>query len=193
MCFFFFNFPSSLYQDPDVINTPLPVEHSATTEDDGGRVIRPSDHTSTGLTPLLVSPHSVSQDFPSQRGLSSLALGPTPVTLQPTKPCLVSTPPENPARPPWGDVMPWRSGAVRGRVCSRYWFVSSREPEAEEQDDEPVEPHVRLLGFGKLQGEENSRSHSVYAALRHYSVYNWCILKGTAYYTFVSLICVHPK
>uniref|UniRef100_A0A673C9L8 Tyrosine-protein kinase receptor n=1 Tax=Sphaeramia orbicularis TaxID=375764 RepID=A0A673C9L8_9TELE len=50
-------------QDPDVINTPLPVEYGPTTEDDA--VIRPSDHTSSSLTPLLVS-HPVSQDSPSQ-------------------------------------------------------------------------------------------------------------------------------
>uniref|UniRef100_A0A673C0P8 Tyrosine-protein kinase receptor n=1 Tax=Sphaeramia orbicularis TaxID=375764 RepID=A0A673C0P8_9TELE len=59
-------------QDPDVINTPLPVEYGPTTEDDA--VIRPSDHTSSSLTPLLVS-HPVSQDSPSQLGLSSLGLG----------------------------------------------------------------------------------------------------------------------
>uniref|UniRef100_A0A8C4HWV6 Tyrosine-protein kinase receptor n=1 Tax=Dicentrarchus labrax TaxID=13489 RepID=A0A8C4HWV6_DICLA len=55
-------------QDPDVINTPLPVEYGPTAEDDGGRVIRPSDHTSTSLTPLLV---------------------PTPLPPQPTKPRLL--------------------------------------------------------------------------------------------------------
>uniref|UniRef100_A0AAQ5XJW6 Tyrosine-protein kinase receptor n=1 Tax=Amphiprion ocellaris TaxID=80972 RepID=A0AAQ5XJW6_AMPOC len=60
-------------QDPDVINTPLPVEYGPNTEDDGGTVIRPSDPTSTSLTPLLVS-HPVSQDLPSQFGLSSIGL-----------------------------------------------------------------------------------------------------------------------
>uniref|UniRef100_A0A8D0D1K0 Tyrosine-protein kinase receptor n=1 Tax=Sander lucioperca TaxID=283035 RepID=A0A8D0D1K0_SANLU len=47
-------------QDPDVINTPLPFEYTPTTEDDGGTINRASDHTSTSLTPLLVS-HPVSQ------------------------------------------------------------------------------------------------------------------------------------
>uniref|UniRef100_A0A8C4HY81 Tyrosine-protein kinase receptor n=1 Tax=Dicentrarchus labrax TaxID=13489 RepID=A0A8C4HY81_DICLA len=75
-------------QDPDVINTPLPVEYGPTAEDDGGRVIRPSDHTSTSLTPLLVS-HTVSQDSSSQLGLSSLGLSPTPLPPQPTKPRLL--------------------------------------------------------------------------------------------------------
>ncbi|XP_023249508.1 ALK tyrosine kinase receptor-like isoform X1 [Seriola lalandi dorsalis] len=75
-------------QDPDVINTPLPVEYSPNTEDDGGTVIRPSDHTSTSLTPLLVS-HPVSQDSSSQLGLSSLGLSPTPLPPQPTKPRLL--------------------------------------------------------------------------------------------------------
>uniref|UniRef100_A0A8D3CRV1 Tyrosine-protein kinase receptor n=1 Tax=Scophthalmus maximus TaxID=52904 RepID=A0A8D3CRV1_SCOMX len=42
-------------QDPDVINTPLPVEYGPNTEDDGRTAIRPSDHTSTSLSPFLVS------------------------------------------------------------------------------------------------------------------------------------------
>ncbi|KAM6917254.1 tyrosine-protein kinase receptor [Lycodopsis pacificus] len=75
-------------QDPDVINTPLPMEYTPTAEDNGGTIIRPSDHTSTSLTPLLVS-HPVSQAFPSQLGLSSLGLGPTPLPPQPTKPRLL--------------------------------------------------------------------------------------------------------
>uniref|UniRef100_A0A667ZAF2 Tyrosine-protein kinase receptor n=1 Tax=Myripristis murdjan TaxID=586833 RepID=A0A667ZAF2_9TELE len=75
-------------QDPDVINTPLPVEYSPTIEDDGGTVIRPSDHTSSSLTPLLVS-HPVSQDPSTQLGPSSLGLGPTPLPPQPTKPRLL--------------------------------------------------------------------------------------------------------
>ncbi|XP_067469880.1 tyrosine-protein kinase receptor [Thunnus thynnus] len=75
-------------QDPDVINTPLPVEYGPTTEDDGSTVIRPSDHTPTSLSPLLVS-HPVSQDASSQLGLSPLGLGPTPLPPQPTKPRLL--------------------------------------------------------------------------------------------------------
>lgn len=71
-----------------MINTPLPVEYAPTTEDDGGRVIRPSDHTSSSLTPLLVS-HPVPQDSPSQLGLSPLGLGTSPYPLQPTKPRLL--------------------------------------------------------------------------------------------------------
>uniref|UniRef100_A0A3Q1FAG1 Tyrosine-protein kinase receptor n=1 Tax=Acanthochromis polyacanthus TaxID=80966 RepID=A0A3Q1FAG1_9TELE len=75
-------------QDPDVINTPLPVEYGPNTEDDASTVIQPSDPTSTSLTPLLVS-HPVSQDLPSQFGLSSIGLGPSPHIPQPTKPCLL--------------------------------------------------------------------------------------------------------
>ncbi|XP_078145677.1 tyrosine-protein kinase receptor [Centroberyx gerrardi] len=70
-------------QDPDVINTPLPVEYGPTMEEDGGPVIRPSDHTSSSLTPLL------SQDPSSQLVPSSLGLGPTPLPPQPTKPRLL--------------------------------------------------------------------------------------------------------
>uniref|UniRef100_A0AAX7U189 Tyrosine-protein kinase receptor n=1 Tax=Astatotilapia calliptera TaxID=8154 RepID=A0AAX7U189_ASTCA len=75
-------------QDPDVINTPLPVEYGPNTDDDGGTVIRPTDPTSTCLTPLLVS-HPPSQDCPSQLGFSAMGLGPTPLPLQPTKPRLL--------------------------------------------------------------------------------------------------------
>ncbi|CAJ1073548.1 LOW QUALITY PROTEIN: leukocyte tyrosine kinase receptor [Xyrichtys novacula] len=67
-------------QDPDVINTPLPVEYGPTSEDDSGLIIRPSDHTSTSLTPLLVS-HPITQD--------SLSLGSSPLPPQPTKPRLL--------------------------------------------------------------------------------------------------------
>ncbi|XP_062253178.1 tyrosine-protein kinase receptor [Platichthys flesus] len=75
-------------QDPDVINTPLPVEYGPNTDDDIGKIIRPSDLTSSSLTPLLAS-HPVTQDTPSQLGLSSLGLGPTPLPPQPTKPRLL--------------------------------------------------------------------------------------------------------
>lgn len=71
-----------------MINTPLPVEYGPTTEDDGGTVIRPSDHTPSSLSPLLVS-HPVSQDASSQLGLSPLGLGATPLPPQPTKPRLL--------------------------------------------------------------------------------------------------------
>lgn len=64
-------------QDPDVINTPLPVEYTPTAEDDGGKVIRPPN-------PLLLSSHPVPQDPTSQLGLSALGH-----TLQPTKPRLL--------------------------------------------------------------------------------------------------------
>uniref|UniRef100_A0AAQ6IGE1 receptor protein-tyrosine kinase n=1 Tax=Anabas testudineus TaxID=64144 RepID=A0AAQ6IGE1_ANATE len=60
-------------QDPDVINTPLPVEYGPTAEDDGGTVVRPSDHTSTSLSPLLVS-HPISQESSSQLSLPPLGL-----------------------------------------------------------------------------------------------------------------------
>ncbi|XP_069008390.1 tyrosine-protein kinase receptor [Embiotoca jacksoni] len=75
-------------QDPDVINTPLPVEYGPNTEDDGSIVIRPTDPTSSSLTPLLVS-HPVPQDSPSQLGLGSMGLGTAPLPPQPTKPRLL--------------------------------------------------------------------------------------------------------
>lgn len=79
---------SCFCQDPDVINTPLPVEYGPTSEDDGVPVIRPSDHTSTSLTPLLVS-RPISHNSSSQLGLPSLGPSSTPVPPQPTKPRLL--------------------------------------------------------------------------------------------------------
>uniref|UniRef100_A0A665VTR3 Tyrosine-protein kinase receptor n=1 Tax=Echeneis naucrates TaxID=173247 RepID=A0A665VTR3_ECHNA len=76
-------------QDPDVINTPLPVECGPNSEDDSGTVIRPSDHTSTSLTPLLVS-HQVSQDSSSQ-------LGTQPVQVTSCREAL---------EPSWADLVP---------------------------------------------------------------------------------------
>ncbi|KAM9354854.1 tyrosine-protein kinase receptor [Pholidichthys leucotaenia] len=75
-------------QDPDVINTLLPVEHGPNAEDDGGTLIRPTDPTSNSLTPLLVS-HPGSHELPSQMAFSSTGLGPTAPPLQPTKPHLL--------------------------------------------------------------------------------------------------------
>uniref|UniRef100_A0AAR2KRA1 Tyrosine-protein kinase receptor n=1 Tax=Pygocentrus nattereri TaxID=42514 RepID=A0AAR2KRA1_PYGNA len=46
-------------QDPDVINTPLPVEYGPAVEEEGSTVIRPEG--SGSMTPLLVT-HSMSQD-----------------------------------------------------------------------------------------------------------------------------------
>uniref|UniRef100_A0A4W5MIB8 Tyrosine-protein kinase receptor n=1 Tax=Hucho hucho TaxID=62062 RepID=A0A4W5MIB8_9TELE len=74
-------------QDPDVINTPLPVEYGPTMEEELSTVICPD--TSGSLTPLLVA-HSTSQEVSPQ--LSSLGLGlgigPTPLP-QPHKPRLL--------------------------------------------------------------------------------------------------------
>ncbi|XP_028293415.1 tyrosine-protein kinase receptor isoform X2 [Gouania willdenowi] len=71
-------------QDPDVVNTPLPVEYGPNTEDDG--VIRPTEPSSSSLTPLLDS-HPVSQDAPAQLSLSSV--GSTHLPPQPTDPRLL--------------------------------------------------------------------------------------------------------
>uniref|UniRef100_A0A3Q3WTH8 Tyrosine-protein kinase receptor n=1 Tax=Mola mola TaxID=94237 RepID=A0A3Q3WTH8_MOLML len=74
-------------QDPDVINTLLPVEYAPTAEDDGSRVIRP-DHASSSLTPLLVS-HPVSQDSPSQLEVTSCREALEPSWAEPVPaPCL---------------------------------------------------------------------------------------------------------
>uniref|UniRef100_A0A8C6PFW6 Tyrosine-protein kinase receptor n=1 Tax=Nothobranchius furzeri TaxID=105023 RepID=A0A8C6PFW6_NOTFU len=57
-------------QDPDVINTPLPMEYSPNTEDDGGTVLRPAVPSSTSLNPLLVS-RPICHDSSSQLGFTA--------------------------------------------------------------------------------------------------------------------------
>lgn len=71
-----------------MINTSLPVEYASTAEDDGGKFVRPSEHATSSLAPLLMS-HAGSQGSSSQLGLSPLSLGPTPHLLQPIKPHLL--------------------------------------------------------------------------------------------------------
>uniref|UniRef100_A0A673YZU3 Tyrosine-protein kinase receptor n=1 Tax=Salmo trutta TaxID=8032 RepID=A0A673YZU3_SALTR len=80
-------------QDPDVINTPLPVEYGPTIEEELSTVICPD--TSGSLTPLLVA-HSASQEVSPQLSSLGLGIGPTPLP-QPHKP---SSPLSN--RGPWG-------------------------------------------------------------------------------------------
>ncbi|XP_027855967.1 tyrosine-protein kinase receptor isoform X1 [Xiphophorus couchianus] len=75
-------------QDPDVINTPLPVEYGPNTDDDGGTVMRPTAPNSTSLTPLLVS-RPVCKDSPSQLGFSPKGFSPPVPPPQPTKPRLL--------------------------------------------------------------------------------------------------------
>ncbi|KAM4540780.1 tyrosine-protein kinase receptor [Fundulus diaphanus] len=75
-------------QDPDVINTPLPVEYGPNTEEGGGSVLRPAAPTSTSLTPLLVS-RPVCKDSPSQLGFSPKGFIPPAPPPQPTKPRLL--------------------------------------------------------------------------------------------------------
>ncbi|XP_049595358.1 tyrosine-protein kinase receptor isoform X1 [Syngnathus scovelli] len=65
-------------QDPDVINTPLPVEYRPTTDDDGAAVISPADHTPTSFAPLPVS----------LAPTSPLSLAPSVLPPPPAKPCV---------------------------------------------------------------------------------------------------------
>lgn len=68
---------SMICQDPDVINTPLPVEYGPAVEEDG-TVIR--SEGSGSLTPLLMG-HSMSQDASPRPGITDTA----PQVLKPTK------------------------------------------------------------------------------------------------------------
>ncbi|XP_034015617.1 leukocyte tyrosine kinase receptor isoform X2 [Thalassophryne amazonica] len=121
-------------QDPDVINTPLPVEYTPISEDDGGHIIQPSDHTSTGLTPLHVS-HSCSQNPSSRLDLSSLGVSPTPPPPQPTKPrLLVQRPPpihqevvsySEMLEPSWAELVP-APGLPAAGVCTGDSWLNSK-------------------------------------------------------------------
>uniref|UniRef100_A0A8C5GJ39 Tyrosine-protein kinase receptor n=1 Tax=Gouania willdenowi TaxID=441366 RepID=A0A8C5GJ39_GOUWI len=93
-------------QDPDVVNTPLPVEYGPNTEDDG--VIRPTEPSSSSLTPLLDS-HPVSQDAPAQLSLSSV--GSTHLPPQPTDP-LTSC--REVLEPSWAEPVPAPAGPSAG-------------------------------------------------------------------------------
>ncbi|XP_035614706.1 tyrosine-protein kinase receptor-like isoform X1 [Oncorhynchus keta] len=74
-------------QDPDVINTPLPVEYGPTVEEELSTVIRPD--TPGSLTPLLLG-HTASQEFSPQMSSLGLGLGMGPTSLpQPHNPCLL--------------------------------------------------------------------------------------------------------
>uniref|UniRef100_A0A8C6VV77 Tyrosine-protein kinase receptor n=1 Tax=Nothobranchius furzeri TaxID=105023 RepID=A0A8C6VV77_NOTFU len=75
-------------QDPDVINTPLPMEYSPNTEDDGGTVLRPAVPSSTSLNPLLVS-RPICHDSSSQLGFTAKGFSPPVLPPQPTQPCLL--------------------------------------------------------------------------------------------------------
>ncbi|XP_036810917.1 leukocyte tyrosine kinase receptor isoform X1 [Oncorhynchus mykiss] len=74
-------------QDPDVINTPLPVEYGPTVEEELSTVIRPD--TPGSLTPLLLG-HTASQEISPQMTSLGLGLGMGPTSLpQPHNPCLL--------------------------------------------------------------------------------------------------------
>ncbi|XP_055718821.1 tyrosine-protein kinase receptor-like [Salvelinus fontinalis] len=74
-------------QDPDVINTPLPVEYGPTVEEELSTVIRPD--TPGSLTPLLLA-HTASQEVSPQISSLCLGLGMGHMSLpQPHKPCLL--------------------------------------------------------------------------------------------------------
>ncbi|MED6251015.1 hypothetical protein ATANTOWER_019038 [Ataeniobius toweri] len=75
-------------QDPDVINTPLPVEYGPNTEDDVSTVMHPAAPTSASLTPLLVS-RPVCKDSSSLLGFSPKGFSPPIPPPQPTKPRLL--------------------------------------------------------------------------------------------------------
>ncbi|KAM8834221.1 tyrosine-protein kinase receptor isoform 1-T1 [Synchiropus picturatus] len=91
-------------QDPDVINTPLPVEYRPST-DDSSAIIRPADRNPSSLAPV---PHTCTSQ------LSPLGLGSVAFLPQPTKPCL-RTPPIHrdveALEPSWAEPVPACKGS----------------------------------------------------------------------------------
>ncbi|XP_077413872.1 tyrosine-protein kinase receptor isoform X2 [Vanacampus margaritifer] len=83
-------------QDPDVINTPLPVEYRPTADDDSAAVIRPSDSTPTSFAPLPAS----SALLPQPAKPCLLLQGVPPVQREAT-PCR-----EVPPDPSWAEAAP---------------------------------------------------------------------------------------
>ncbi|CAL8300415.1 unnamed protein product [Boreogadus saida] len=93
-------------QDPDVINTPLPVEYTPNRGDDGDMATRPADHTSSRLPPLLApkeEPSLALGQSSTRAGVQSSA--PLPQHL--SKPRLHlpppgQLPPQEAPEPAWG-------------------------------------------------------------------------------------------
>uniref|UniRef100_A0A4W5R5Q0 Tyrosine-protein kinase receptor n=1 Tax=Hucho hucho TaxID=62062 RepID=A0A4W5R5Q0_9TELE len=112
-------------QDPDVINTPLPVEYGPTVEE-LSTVIRPD--TPGSLTPLLLA-HTASQEVSPQISSLGLGLGMGPTSLpQPNKPCLLLQRPQQlpqevasyreALEPCWAEPVP----ALGPGVCPGAWL-----------------------------------------------------------------------
>ncbi|XP_057714988.1 tyrosine-protein kinase receptor [Corythoichthys intestinalis] len=104
-------------QDPDVINTPLPVEYRPTAEDDSATVVRPSDHTPTSFSPL---------NSPS-------TLTPSALLPQPAKPrhILPKGPPVQHEAPSCRDALPEPSRAEAAQppaVCTMGFWPNPEAP-----------------------------------------------------------------
>nr|XP_046268451.1 leukocyte tyrosine kinase receptor isoform X2 [Scatophagus argus] len=153
-------------QDPDVINSPLPVEYAPTAEDDGGRVIRPSDHTSNSLAPLLS--HHVSQDSSAQLGLPSLGLGPTPLPPKPTKPRLLlqRTQPvhhevtscREALEPSWAELVPAPGLSAAGVCAGGHW------PQVDPPHHRPCSRNRSSSGSQKLKNKTKNLWNPTYGS-----------------------------
>ncbi|XP_014065765.2 leukocyte tyrosine kinase receptor isoform X2 [Salmo salar] len=131
-------------QDPDVINTPLPVEYGPTIEEELSTVICPD--TSGSLTPLLVA-HSDTQEVSPQLSSLGLGIGPTPLP-QPHKPCLLLHRPQQlpqevasyreALEPCWAEPVPAPG------VCPGAWL-----------QPEPLQPCSRNSSFSGSQRLKN--------------------------------------
>ncbi|KAK1793003.1 hypothetical protein P4O66_001718 [Electrophorus voltai] len=102
-------------QDPDVINTPLPVEHGPAVEDESSIVIHPEG--SGSMNPFLVT-QSMSQDTPVQPAISA------PLSQVHKPHLLLQRPPQMPLQatrcealePCWADLVPTNGS------CSGSWL-----------------------------------------------------------------------
>ncbi|XP_031436374.1 leukocyte tyrosine kinase receptor isoform X2 [Clupea harengus] len=147
-------------QDPDVINTPLPVEYGPTMDEEGGTVMRPEG--SGSMSPLLVS-HSLSQDSPLPPGITLGAVTPLPQAHKPRLllqrpqqlPQEVATSYRDALEPSWAEPVP----AVA--VISSSWL---QVPTAEFHHHKPCSRSSSSSGSQKLKNKTKNLWNPTYGS-----------------------------
>lgn len=120
MSFLLFFSPANVVQDPDVINTPLPVEHGPTVDEESSTVIRPV--ASDRMTPLLVSR---SLDMPVQPAIFTTL----PQVQKPQ--LLLQWPPQTPQEVAIHEALEpfWAEPPSAPGACSSSWLqVPEHQP-----------------------------------------------------------------
>ncbi|KAL2099100.1 hypothetical protein ACEWY4_005580 [Coilia grayii] len=147
-------------QDPDVINTPLPVEYGPTMDDEGGTVMRPEG--SGSMSPLLVS-HSLSQDASlppdvALGGVCALPLAHKPRLLlqrPPQLPQEAATSYRDALEPSWAEPVPVIA------ICSNSWL---QVPAAEFHHHRPCSRSSSSSGSQKLKNKTKNLWNPTYGS-----------------------------